>query len=178
LPGGHGSFLAPGRSAERSLCHWLLQSLAFTFPQAIIKHRVAILGRHPPSDNTILNALVELGALGGGRTALQRDVRDPDRKALTRAPLRDFTRRLNNFGEAAALISHMDVVIPVDTSIAHLAGALGKPTWVLLAFHPDLRWLRDRADSPWYPTARLFRQSCEGAWPDVLQQLATALQNP
>jgi hypothetical protein len=110
--------------------------------------------------------------------SLQRDVRDADRKALSRSPLRDFTRRLHDFGEAAALISHMDVVISVDTSIAHLAGTLGKPTWVLLAFHPDFRWLRDRVDSPWYPTARLFRQSGDGAWPDVLQRVATAIQNP
>lgn len=89
--------------------------------------------------------------------------------------MRDFTRRLHDFGETAALISHMDVVISVDTSIAHLAGALGKPLWLLLPFHPDFRWMRNRADSPWYPTARLFRQSDDGAWPDVLQRVATEI---
>jgi hypothetical protein len=107
--------------------------------------------------------------------SLQSEVRDSDRKALGRAPLRDYTRRLHDFAETAALISHMDVVISVDTSIAHLAGALGKPLWLLLAFHPDFRWLRDRTDSPWYPTARLFRQSSDGAWPDVLQRVGTEI---
>ena len=107
--------------------------------------------------------------------SLQRDVRDADRKALSRSPLRDFTRRLHDFAEAAALISHMDVVISVDTSIAHLAGALGKPIWVLLAFHPDFRWLRDRTDSPWYPTARLFRQTHDGDWSDVFARIAAEI---
>jgi hypothetical protein len=69
----------------------------------------------------------------------------------------------------------MDVVISVYTSIAHLAAALGKPLWLLLAFQSDFRWMRNRADSPWYPTALLFRQSSDGAWPDVLQRVAAEI---
>ena len=63
----------------------------------------------------------------------------------------------------------MDLVISVDTSVAHLAGALGKPVWILLPSIPDFRWLLDREDSPWYPSARLFRQSRPGEWQDVIR---------
>jgi ADP-heptose:LPS heptosyltransferase len=69
----------------------------------------------------------------------------------------------------------MDLVIAVDTSVAHLAGALGKPTWILLPFSPDWRWLLGRGDSPWYPTARLFRQASAGDWPGVMSRLDAAL---
>ena len=70
----------------------------------------------------------------------------------------DHTAELTDFAETAALISCLDLVITVDTSVAHLAGALGCPTWILLPHTPDWRWLLDRDDSPWYPSARLFRQ--------------------
>ena len=71
----------------------------------------------------------------------------------------------------------MDVVICVDTSVAHLSGALGKPTFLLLPYNPDWRWLLERIDSPWYPTARLFRQTTMGDWAPVLAAVRTAL-NP
>ena len=109
--------------------------------------------------------------------SLQKDVRDYDRAALGRAPLRDLTSRLNNFADTAALISHLDVVISVDTSVAHLAGALGKPIWLMLPFHPDFRWLRDREDSPWYPTARLFRQAEPGVWVDVVERIRSKIRH-
>jgi hypothetical protein len=69
----------------------------------------------------------------------------------------------------------LDLVISVDTSVAHLAGALGKPLWLPLQFGADFRWLVDRTDSPWYPTARLFRQSSTGDWPPVVAELAREL---
>ena len=71
----------------------------------------------------------------------------------------DFTADLTDFAETAALVSCLDLVITVDTSVAHLAGASGRPTWILLPYTPDWRWLLDRDDSPWYPGARLFRQT-------------------
>ncbi len=77
--------------------------------------------------------------------------------------------------ETAALIASLDLVITVDTLIAHLAGALGRPTWVLLHSDPDWRWMVDRDDSPWYPTARLFRQSAPGEWTPVIERVRAAL---
>jgi Flp pilus assembly protein TadD len=111
--------------------------------------------------------------------SLQPNVRDHDRETLAATPaLRDLTDRLTDFSDTAALISHMDAVISVDTSVAHVAGALGKPLWLLLPFHPDFRWLRERSDSPWYPTATLFRQTRDGDWSDVLARVAWRLLEP
>ena len=76
--------------------------------------------------------------------------------------------QLADFADTAAIISQLDLVISVDTAVAHLAGALAKPVWILLPAVPDFRWLLDRADTPWYPTARLFRQPRSGDWDSVL----------
>jgi ADP-heptose:LPS heptosyltransferase len=78
--------------------------------------------------------------------------------------------------DTAALMQHLDLVITSDTAVAHLAGALGRPTWVLLARNSDWRWLIDRPDSPWYPTMRLFRQWTLGDWTTVFDRVAAALQ--
>ena len=72
-------------------------------------------------------------------------------------------------------MANLDLVISVDTSIVHLAGAMGKRVWTLLPFCPDWRWMRDRADSPWYPTMRLFRQKSRGDWDTVIREAAEAL---
>jgi ADP-heptose:LPS heptosyltransferase len=107
---------------------------------------------------------------------LQNEVRDGDREAMKRASgLTDCSGELTDFADTAALVALMDLVISVDTSIAHLAGALAKPVWVLLPFSPDWRWQRDRADSPWYPSMRLFRQSRPGDWPPVIDAVGRAL---
>ncbi len=88
----------------------------------------------------------------------------------------DWRDHLHDLADTAALIAALDLVICVDTSVAHLAGALGKPTWLLVPWLPNWRWLLDRADSPWYPTMRLFRQPRPGDWDAVLSEVATALQ--
>jgi hypothetical protein len=87
----------------------------------------------------------------------------------------DLADQLTNFGETAAVIENLDLVITIDTAVGHLAGALGKPVWVMLPRAADWRWLLDRSDSPWYPTARLFRQHRPGAWDDVVADVAGAL---
>ncbi len=87
----------------------------------------------------------------------------------------DLSPLLHDFADTAAAILQLDLVITVDTSVAHLAGALGRPVWVLLPFAPDWRWLLDRHDSPWYPTARLFRQPARGDWVHVIAQVGEAL---
>jgi Flp pilus assembly protein TadD len=87
----------------------------------------------------------------------------------------DWSELLKDFGETAGLIANLDLVISVDTAVAHLAGAMGKPVWVLLPFPPDWRWMLDRTDSPWYPTMRLFRQKERGDWETVIQAVAEAL---
>jgi len=102
--------------------------------------------------------------------------------AQTKAPppgmvLHDWTADLHDFADNAALLANMDLLISVDTSMAHLAGAMGKPCWILVPSNPHWTWMRDRADSPWYPTARLFRQALHGAWQSVIEQVAAALHN-
>lgn len=87
----------------------------------------------------------------------------------------DFTSELTDFSETAALIANLDLVISVDTSVAHLAGAMGKPIWLLLPFVPDWRWMMSREDSPWYSTARLFRQTRDENWAGVVSEVGAAL---
>ncbi len=110
--------------------------------------------------------------------SLQRDVRANDLAVLQgRTDILHFGEELKNFADTAALISNLDLIISVDTSVAHLAGALGKPVWVLLSFIPDWRWLLDREDSPWYPTVRLFRQDDSRGWDGVIARIHAALHD-
>jgi len=105
--------------------------------------------------------------------SLQREMRDADREALQHLPrLVDLGPELADFTETAAVISLLDLVVSVDTSVAHLAGALGKPVVILLPHAADFRWLRERSDTPWYPTAKLLRQPAFGDWDSVIGGLA------
>lgn len=90
--------------------------------------------------------------------------------------IRDLAPELTDYAETAAAISQLDLVITVDTSVAHLAGSLGTPVWMLTPFAPDWRWLLDRDDSPWYPSMRLFRQKAPGDWENVISSVAAALR--
>jgi len=108
--------------------------------------------------------------------SLQKDVRPGDAGILKQTQVIDAAGALTTFGETAALIAHLDLVISVDTSVAHLAGALGKPLWLLLPQVPDWRWLMGRDDSPWYASARLFRQDGARAWGPVIARVRAALQ--
>ena len=91
------------------------------------------------------------------------------------AHMTDLSAELTNFGETAALIENLDLIVTVDTSMGHLSGALGKPVWILIPKASDWRWMLDRSDTPWYPSARLFRQDKPGAWEPVIASIRSAL---
>jgi len=107
---------------------------------------------------------------------LQKDIREKDVAALRQdGRIAFFGDDLRDFSDTAALLDLMDLVVTIDTSVAHLAGAMGKPVWILLPHNPDWRWLLDRHDSPWYPSARLFRQQQIGNWAQVIDQVKSEL---
>jgi hypothetical protein len=104
--------------------------------------------------------------------SLQKDLRPGDEELLRQHPqLIHLGDRLDDFADTAAVMSLLDLVISSDTAPVHLAGALGRPVWVLLPYLPDWRWLLDRNDSPWYPSARLFRQPAAGDWDSVVAKV-------
>ena len=108
---------------------------------------------------------------------IQKGMPDTYRLVLTRASdLRVFDDEVTDFEDTAALVAEMDLIITVDTSLAHLAGSMGRECWVMLPFNPDWRWLLDRQDRPWYASLRLFRQKRMGDWSGVLAELRSALQ--
>jgi hypothetical protein len=90
--------------------------------------------------------------------------------------LLDHADELHDLADTAGLVANLDLVISVDTSVAHLAGAMAKPVWTLIPFVCDFRWLRGREDSPWYPTMRLFRQDNKGDWQTVVSTIARELR--
>ena len=87
-------------------------------------------------------------------------------------------QNLNDFSDTAHLVRQLDLVISVDTAVAHMSGALNRPTWLLLPQNADFRWLKDRSDSPWYPSMRLFRQRQHGDWSGVVEELRQAFPRP
>lgn len=99
-----------------------------------------------------------------------------DRDRLASPNLVDWTAELQDFSDTAALIANLDLVISVDTAVAHLAGAMAKPVWVMLPFGPEFRWLLNRTDSPWYPTMHLFRQPHQGDWQAVVHEIDAQLR--
>lgn len=105
--------------------------------------------------------------------SLQKDA--PAGFACNDIRLHEFTEKLTDFHQTAAVISNLDLVITIDTAIAHLAGALGIPTWLMLPAVPDWRWMLERSYSPWYPTMRLFRQPAPGDWQSVTDSVSAAL---
>ena len=119
----------------------------------------------------LLNAL----PTGFDYVSLQKEIRPADIEAVQASVMAHFGDELLTMDDTAALCACMDLVIAVDTSVAHLAGALGLPMWVLLPHIPDWRWLLDRSDSPWYPSARLYRQTRAGDWGAPLAQVRADL---
>ena len=131
------------------------------------------------NDRNRSTSLRQLSAIFDDRArfySLQKDPRPEDNAMLSeRGEVIDLTEHLADFVETAALISHLDLVVSVDTSVAHLAAALGRPTWILLPHTPDYRWLLDRDDSPWYPSVRLFRQDERRTYDSALARVREEL---
>jgi ADP-heptose:LPS heptosyltransferase len=124
-----------------------------------------------------LSALLELVTADKQFYSLQNEVSAADQALLdSREDVVQMATGLRNFADAP-LVDLMDVVVTVDTSSAHLAGALGKRVWVLLPFNPEWRWLLERTDSPWYPSARLFRQPAAADWAGVISGVRSELAN-
>jgi hypothetical protein len=129
--------------------------------------------------STALERLLPLAEAHSGQfVCLQKPVPARDEPFMSRFPgLTDLSDSLTDFAETAALIANLDLIISIDSAVAHLAGALGKPAWTMLAKAADWRWMLRRTDTPWYPTLRLFRQPVAGAWDHVIAEVADALRN-
>jgi hypothetical protein len=146
------------------------------------KPRIGVVwsGRPAPDPNRSieLELFIRLFNLDAHWICLQKEVRESDLATLRQDDrIIFFGDELRDFSDTAALLDLMDLVITIDTSVAHLAGAMGKPVWILLPYNPAWRWLLDRDDSPWYPGARLFRQPQVGDWASVLDQVADKLRS-
>jgi tetratricopeptide (TPR) repeat protein len=148
------------------------------------KKRIGIFWRGNAAQRNNHNRMIELASLvplfgdGAHWISLQKELLPRDSATLAELPqIVCLGHEFRDFADTAAVIDTLDLVITVDTGVAHLAGALGKPVWILLGFNADWRWLTTRDDSPWYPTARLFRQIGSGSWSDVVGRVQKALSD-
>jgi hypothetical protein len=147
------------------------------------KMRIGLAWSGSPGHANDINRSIPLASLAAllGRPdvewhIIQRDIRATDRAALDEQDgLTDHSAALTDFAETAALVSQLDLVVAVDTALAHLAGGLGKAAWIMLPHAADWRWMTGRSDSPWYPTLRLFRQPKAGDWDSVTREIGRQL---
>jgi hypothetical protein len=150
-----------------------------------IRHIGIVWAGRPTHNNDVnrsmsLSAFAPIAALEGiSLVSLQKG---PAQSAIAdyfdRAPLLNLGAEIADFVDTMAIIEALDLVVTVDTAVAHLAAAMGKPVWILLSYAPDWRWLLERNDSPWYPTVRLFRQPSPGDWGSVTRRVGEALSEP
>lgn len=149
-------------------------------PQNRVKAGVAWAGKRSPDPlrSCQLEELVPLATTHGVTFySLQIGAESVQAASLaSRMQLLDLTSHIHDFSDTAALIEQLDLVITIDTAVAHLAGAMGKPVFLMLPFAPDWRWLLDRSDSPWYPTLQIFRQKQPGDWGEMMSSVQTALE--
>jgi hypothetical protein len=164
------------------IAHWR-ERLNATLPPGVKRIGLAWTGRPThPNDQRRSLSLGQLMSLADAGPAvfvsLQKPVPMRDHETMALFPgMTDLAGDLTDFGETAALMENLDLVITVDTAIAHLAGALGKPTWILIPKAADWRWLLERDDSPWYPSLRLFRQQKPGGWDLPIDLVRSALSS-
>ncbi len=168
------------KAAPERIAAWK-DRLAACLPPGLKRIGLAWSGRptHPNDRRRSIRLERLLPLIDAGNAAfvsLQKPLPDADRGLMPRFNgMMDLSGDLTDFGETAALIENLDLIITVDTSMGHLAGALGKPVWIMVPKAADWRWQLDREDSPWYPSARLFRQAKPGDWDPVLERLRTNL---
>jgi tetratricopeptide (TPR) repeat protein len=168
------------RPAEAKMRAWENRLQTSLGPR--IKPRVGLAWSGNPNHSDDQNRSVQLQKLlclldlDVAFVSLQKDPRPDDRAHLEKTGIVDLTAYLTDFSETAALMSCLDLVITVDTSVAHLASALGRPTWILLPYTPDWRWLLGRDNSPWYGSVRLFRQDERRDYAPVIARIREALQ--
>jgi tetratricopeptide (TPR) repeat protein len=158
------------------LAKWRTRLEALPSPRIALAWAGSAAHANDRNRSLALSRLAPLLDADASFVSIQRDLRDEDAALLAGMPrLTPIGDELADFDDTAAVAALVDVVISVDTSVVHLAGATGRPTWILLPFCPDWRWMLDREDSPWYPTARLFRQPMLGDWDSVVGQVKDAL---
>ena len=190
LPRVHGTDLAtipadiPYLHAEPSRVEAWRQRIAGLAPQA--HRRVGLVWAGRPTHSNDRNRSVRLQRLGAlfdvpsvAFISLQKGAALAEAgRYFGRAPLVNLGAASDDFADTAAIVAGLDLVVTVDTSVGHLAGALGRPVWIMLPFAADWRWLEGRDDSPWYPSARLFRQKRPDDWEGVAARVAAALRTP
>jgi hypothetical protein len=147
--------------------------------EAVGRPRIGLVWSGRPSHDNDARRSIPFAVLGPlfaaadrSFVSLQSEIREADRDAVARSRLIQLPQSFADFADTAAVIALLDAVVTVDTSVAHLAGALGKQVFILLPWASDFRWLLDRVDTPWYPTAKLFRQPAPGDWESVIAQVA------
>jgi Glycosyltransferase family 9 (heptosyltransferase) len=127
--------------------------------------------------STTAEAMLPLLDIEGTRFfGLQVGARHEELIRCSKGRVPDLSPELLDYAETAGAVANLDLVVTVDTSVAHLAGAMGKPVWVLLSAVPDWRWMLEREDNPWYPTMRLFRQRAPEDWAGVIERVAAELR--
>jgi TPR repeat/Tetratricopeptide repeat len=166
------------RASDQTLKNWQARLGPKARPRIGLAWSGSPANKNDQNRSISLRSLLPLLDIDATFVSLQKDVRSGDAAVLKeRNDVLHFEDAVKDFSNTAALILQLDLVISVDTSIAHLAGALGEPVWILLSYNPDWRWLLDRDDSPWYPSARLFRQQQIGNWAGVIDQVKNELRS-
>jgi tetratricopeptide (TPR) repeat protein len=163
------------RAAAGKVAHWQARLGAATKPRIGLSWSGGSMQQDDNRRIPLTDLLAQLPA-DFQYVSLQKELHESDEASLKARPdVLNFAGDLTDFSETAALCECLDLVISVDTSVAHLSAALGKRTWILLAFSPDWRWLLNRSDSPWYPSATLYRQDRMDEWGGVLRRVAADL---
>ena len=165
------------RIPEENIDHWRLKLGDGRFKVGVAWAGNPTFKNDRDRSITLKNILPVCSVPGATFFSVQKDLRAGDAEVLSANPhITHLGTDLNNFLDTAAVMQSLDLIISSDTSIVNLAGALGRPVWILLSSSPDWRWLLDRADSPWYPTARLFRQNKSGDWDSVVAEVRAKLR--